>query len=256
MADDLMTQENEYKQGGTTAEEHVSAPAEARLPETAEIADQTAEIADQTAEIADPEAEEPAEAEDSPDTEESEEERTPEVDGNRETFSFLIRGLAGAYIIYLAYKILKDMIDHNDVKWYMVLVSVIFIGAGGLFIFWSLKYFRKVRDKNIEAAERKEKEALEKEKLYAEHPELRPRDEVPNSPYGSGQAAGQGRRGGLFGALAAPQAAAENQRRSLTGSDIRERLRQMNEEDGLETEDITDYETDEAIAVSSEGEDE
>jgi len=179
-----------------------------------------------------------------------------EVDGNRETFGFLIRGLAGAYVIYLAYKIMKDMIAKGDIRWYMVLACVVFVAAGGFFLFMSLRYMMRIRKENEEAAAKKEQEALEREKLFAENPELRARYEAEQAQKaadsGSGAAGYQGRRG-LFGGMAGA-AAANMQPRSLTGSDIRERLRQMNEEDGLETEDISVYaeeaaETEDGIAA-------
>ena len=190
------------------------------------------------------------ENEETPVEETVQEQRPQQVDGNRETFSFMIRGVAGAYIIYLAYQILRDMIRQGNVRWYMVLVSAIFVAAGIFFIVWSFRYFMRVRKSSLEEAARHEKEAAEREALFAEHPEMRAEyeaqeraaDDEAARTAGAAGAAGQGRRGGLLGSLmgdgAAGQAEAQAAPRSLTGSDIRARLRQMNEEDGLETEDI------------------
>ena len=151
----------------------------------------------------------------------------------RETFGFMIRGVAGAYVIYLAYQIMRDMIRIGDIRWYMVAACAVFAVFGVFFIYLSLRYLGDMRRHNLEEAAEREREANDPEYAAMKAKERAERGESePASPA----------RGGLFGGAAA---AAQQPPRSFTGSDIRERLRQINEADGLEIDEITDEADDE-----------
>ena len=145
----------------------------------------------------------------------------------REMFSFAIRGIAGAYVIYLAYQIMRDMIKKGEIRWLMVAACALFVVFGVFFIYLSLRYLSGLRRHNLEEAAEHEREATD--------PEYAAMKAKERAERGESEPAAPARRG-LFGGAAA---AVQQQPRSLTGSDIRDRLRQINEADGLEIDEIS-----------------
>lgn len=168
------------------------------------------------------------EASEQPDAgQEAREPRDTHTYDGREMFSFAIRGIAGAYVIYLAYQIMRDMIKKGEIRWLMVAACALFVVFGVFFIYLSLRYLSGLRRHNLEEAAEHEREATD--------PEYAAMKAKERAERGESEPAAPARRG-LFGGAAA---AAQQQPRSLTGSDIRDRLRQINEADGLEIDEIS-----------------
>ena len=86
----------------------------------------------------------------------------------------MLFGVVGGYLIYLAYELLKGMIDKTPTKmpaWLTVLVIVIFVGAGGALIVFAWKSWRKSRedqDQNPVDIEQQENELKEETAKEAE----------------------------------------------------------------------------------------
>ena len=58
----------------------------------------------------------------------------------------MLFGVVGGYLIYLAYDLLKGLIDKTPTKmpaWLTVLVIVVFTGAGGALIVFAWKSWKK-----------------------------------------------------------------------------------------------------------------
>ena len=114
----------------------------------------------------------------------------------------LLRVLAGGYLIYLSYSMIKSMNQEGDRKWYIYLFAALFIAAGAAIILFTIR--------NYLAASKADKEAAEEEAARAER---------------------QAR-------IRAEKARAEGKPALDSAKSITERLRMLNEAEGVEVEEI------------------
>ena len=113
--------------------------------------------------------------------------------GRKATFMVMIRALAGIYLIYTGWSLFTQMKASGDLRWYYVLAAVLFAGFGFVFAVISIRQYLALQE--------------QQKKEQAEQAEQAEKEQE-----------------------AAPPAPAP---RDMTGSSIRERLRRMNEEEGL-----------------------
>jgi uncharacterized membrane protein YcjF (UPF0283 family) len=129
------------------------------------------------------------------------------VNYSRLVLAAVIRIIAGAYVAYLGYNAITGSMQSGEGKWYLYAISVFLILAGAAFVVSSIMQLLKLN-----------KMQLEEKKRMEEDPEYRKKmEEMKNGP--------------LPTRVADPNA-------SQTGADIRARLQAINEEEGIETEEI------------------
>ena len=83
-------------------------------------------------------------------------------ESGREKVSLIIRMVAGAYLIYLAYRIITGMKADNNFQWYMILFSALFVIIGIVLLVFSVKriFVMKAAD---DAAAKEEQERAEED---------------------------------------------------------------------------------------------
>ena len=128
----------------------------------------------------------------------------------------LLRVLAGGYLIYLAYKMLKDMFATGDKQWYIYLFAAVFFAAGPAIIIFTVRSYLRASKADREYAERQ-----------AEREERR-------------------------AAVRAERAKAEGTPALDSAKSITERLKMLNEADGVETEEILPEAAEEEEAAAEE----
>ncbi len=132
---------------------------------------------------------------------------TEPVNYSRLSLAAVIRIIAGAYVAYLGYNAITGSMQSGEGKWYLYAISVFLILAGVAFVVSSIMQLLKLN-----------KMQLEEKKRMEEDPEYRKKmEEMKNGP--------------LPTRVSDPNA-------SQTGADIRARLQAINEEEGIETEEI------------------
>ena len=128
----------------------------------------------------------------------------------------LLRVLAGGYLMYLAYRMLKDMFATGDRKWYIFLFAALFLAIGPAIIIFTIRGYLRASKADREYAERQ----AEREERKA--------------------------------AARAERAKAEGRPALDSAKSITERLKMLNEADGVDTEEILPEAAEEEEAAAEE----
>jgi len=153
-------------------------------------------------------------------------------DSSRTVLGYIIRIAAGAYLIYLSFQLFTGMRTTNEWKWYMVLFAVLFLVVAVFLIIVSVRSLILYKPENAEEAETGEMaEASSGQEGSGEIAE------VSSGQEDSGETAETS-----SGQKDPGKTAAEPEKKELPPAqegktDIRERLKKLNEADGIEMED-------------------
>ena len=178
-------------------------------------------------------------------------------DNNRLTVSYIIRIAAGAYLIYLAYQLMTGMKTSGDWKWYMVLFAGLFAVTAVILVITSIKGLLMPKPQKTEE---------EKEAAAGENPEGTPEEISEGTTAGTAEiteetaqgtpeaipeeAVGKSEASEEPGIPASEEAAesgstpAAEEAPAPRTKDIRERLRLINEAEGVEADEAEPDEAD------------
>lgn len=155
-------------------------------------------------------------------------------DSSRTVLGYIIRIAAGAYLIYLSFQLFTGMRTTNEWKWYMVLFAVLFLVVAIFLIIVSVRALILYKPEKTEEAETETDETAAGSSGQEGSGETA---EASSGQEGSGEAAEA-----ASGQEDSGKPAAEPEQKELPPAaegktDIRERLKKLNEADGIEMED-------------------
>ncbi|MBQ0058896.1 MAG: hypothetical protein KBS83_02885 [Lachnospiraceae bacterium] len=159
------------------------------------------------------------------------EEPTPEEISKREKSRSMLYIIAGGYLVYIGYGLVKDTLADPNASRAFVAGGVLFGIIGIFFVFNALKGFMARPADSEEEADAEAQAETETEEAAENATE---KAAVKSSGSNSGM-------GGLFEKAVARSKVQQEELESFkkAGSDIRDRLRKINEMDGVEMEDVT-----------------